>query len=247
MIISKSLTVSPELMKAPLFLALCEGLRWWLCFDGPQTALCRGSGGRVRVADVRRIAYQYNFSRLLSQDDQSVQKIAEKVNEFAERPWVTMDSRAEDIEKAVIELMESGATNRRLVSGMTKLTWFIAPKHWTPFDRLAAEAAHAKEIDALARMRSFYRRLEAARFLETSRAIQAHLNTGGLGEMGGERVLDKLLMMKARGPSADNLKTLATGFAQCLPPTLETAVIRTGENIVGDPTCHLALNDGAAA
>jgi hypothetical protein len=233
-------SITKSLASHPMFLALAEAVRWWLYFDGPQTLLCQGKVGPMLTrTDVRRIALNYNFARNLSEKDKYIDAVAEEINRFSGKRWPTLDARAAETEKAIRKIRSVGGTKFRVVSGTTKLTWFVNPTDWTPFDRLAASAVGVREIDLLARMRGYYRALDERGFLGTALRIRAYLDPEGLGKVGGERVLDKLLMMApSDDKSAQGFRLMARAFAESLPSQMKENLIRAGEAIISDPGCH---------
>jgi hypothetical protein len=235
-------SVAEPLASHPLFLALAEGLRWWLNFDGPQRHLCLTQAGKLTRADVRRIALNYNFARNLPSEDQRIDDVAYEINRFSGKTWSTLDARAIEIEKTILKIKAIGATNVHIVSGATKLTWFVSPTNWTPFDRLAAAAVGARNVNLLARMRAYYRTLDERGYLRAASAICRHLDAEDLGAVGGERVLDKLLMMNSPDDkAAQGFRYMARAFPAALSSSMRTSLIRVGEAIVSDPACRFEL------
>ena len=69
--------------------------------------------------------------------------------------------------------------------------------------------------------------------------IRAYLDPEGLGKVGGERVLDKLLMMApSDDKSAQGFRLMARAFAETLPSQMKANLIRASEAIISDPGCH---------
>lgn len=235
--------VPEDLKNEPVFLALCEALRWWFYFDGPQIALCNDKEGRLSVDDVRRIAVAYNFGRNLSSEDEDVQALADIVNGLSGQSWPTLSERAKKLKPLIKEIQKkAGRRKIRMVSGTTKLSWFVAPENWTPFDRLAARAAGATKIDTMDRMLEFYKKLDGMGYLAASQAITRHLETAGLDEVRGEKVLDKRLMLSVQtDKSAESFRDVARGFGEALPKGLREQVFEVGRAIIADPACRIAL------
>lgn len=179
--------------------AVVEAVRWWIMFDGPKTVMIQRNNGRVTKSDVRDIASTYNFRRNLPADDQGVEKVVDCVNRFPKTRFTNFLSRANAIQEAVLCLQAELSTpqrkrNIRIVSGMTKLTWFVAPDHWTPFDRLAAKAVGANKADTLERMKQYYALLDGIEFTKYAAAITDCVKGTVFEGISGERVLDKFLM-----------------------------------------------------
>lgn len=230
------------LTKEDLFLALCEAYRWWLTFDGPQTRIVlKKPEPGLLISDVKNIALTYNFIRNLSGKNRDHTYVADRINEFRGQTWTSFDARAADIESAVNAIYANTSGKHRLVSGTTKLSWFVAPDNWTPFDRLAAQAVKAKSQDTVKRMRQFYSILDDMNFLDRAKAINGHLSNTMFAELGGCRVLDKYLMLKGDDTWALDVKNFAKAFANSLPDTMKTEIFSVGKQILNDQDCQLDI------
>ena len=157
---------------------MVEAVRWWLAFDGPRSKMVIGNGNKLTRDDVRAIALTYNFRRNLPSNDSGVDVVSEHVNAFSGQEFSSFSERASKLVASIQSLKEQLASparkrNFRIVSGMTKLTWFVVPDNWTPFDRLAAKAVRARKADTLDRMVEFYRLLDESGFAESAKAITA--------------------------------------------------------------------------
>ncbi len=185
--------------EAMLDIAVVEGVKWWITFDGPTTKTIQNNGGQITKSNVHAIASTYNFRRNLPADEMGLDCVVDCVNRFPRKRFPDFRSRAIEIEKSVLSLKADLATpkrkrNFRIVSGLTKLTWFTAPDNWTPFDRLAAKAVGARKPDTLERMKDYYERLDRNGFAQCA-AIIADCSKGTPFEgVSGERILDKFLM-----------------------------------------------------
>jgi hypothetical protein len=231
-----------KIIEEDFFLAICEALRWWLSFDGPQTGLVQNRPvPGLTKKDVRNIAFTYNFSRNLSAHDDDIQYVAHRINAFFGRTWDDLDSRAAEIEAAIADIREHGGRDLNLVSGTTKLSWFVSPTNWTPFDRLAAQSVKAKHQNTVKRMRQFYAKLDDIAFLPCAKNIEDHLSSTLFSGLGGCRVLDKYLMLNGEEIWASGAKELTTAFVNSLPDTMKIDLLRVGEAILSDPSSQLDL------
>jgi hypothetical protein len=231
---------------APIFTAICDSLSWWFAFDGPQLKLTeREEGRRLEIRDVRRIALKYNFARNVSPDDAFARLVADEVNRFSGWSGGGLDDRAEKIEETIWRIRSDGGRSQNLVSGTTKLAWFVAPQNWTPFDRLAAQAVGANHPNAVERMRQFYRTLDSKSFLERAAAIDAHLERTCLSEMGGCRILDKYLMINGDPAWHRNVTEFSRGFYLSLPQQIRQDVLQVSLALIDDERCHLDLKASA--
>ena len=226
------------LAEEEMFVALCEGLRWWFAFDGPQTALIARQDGRMTGDDVRRIAIQYNFMRNLPSNPALLTQIGAKMHSLANTEASTLDERAGEVETIVEELFKLCGTRFRLASGTTKLLWFMSPPRWTPYDRLAAKAVCAR-FSGVRRMRDYYRRLDQIGFLQASSEIDQLLSGTVFDRVGGNRILDKLLMMGGEPEWTLNVRPIAIAFAEALPVTLQSTLVDTAERMIANPSCQL--------
>ncbi|MDV7145645.1 hypothetical protein R3X27_23425 [Tropicimonas sp. TH_r6] len=234
-----------DLLKA----AVTEGVRWWFQFDGPQQLLIERNKGHITREHVRAIASTYNFGRNLVGGDPGVDHVVSAVNTFAGKTFPTYRSRAEAIAETVPRLQESvaGETNSgkafRLVSGMTKLTWFVAPERWTPFDRLAAKAVGANNQDLLKRMKSFYEKLDGIGFVELSAAIAESAKKTSFAQVTGERILDKYLMFNGEPAWTNATLPMVKAYQDTLPGTLKRELAEFQEAVATGPAGKIDLGE----
>lgn len=233
-----------DMVRAPLYTALCDGLRWWLAFDGPRSQIIANRPHLgLTVDDIRSIALNYNFVRNLSAKTEEVQAVADEINRFAGKTWDSLDARAAEVEKSIRRIRKTGGRSLNLVSGTTKLSWFIASENWTPFDRLAAKAVRANRIDTIQRMRQFYEKLDAMDFIEKARVIDSHMSRAKLGNLSGCRILDKLLMISGEDDWRRSTQSMAEGFLRSLPEGLLADFNAVAIAILNDPRCHFDLGE----
>lgn len=229
--------------------AVYEGVRWWFAFDGVLTHQIKQQGGQITMPQTRAVAALYNFGRNLPSEDARVQHVVDTVNAFSGKVYLSFDSRAADIETAITtlhaELKRSSQNNQafRITSGMTKLTWFVAPENWTPFDRLACAALGIKTADSLKRMRKFYKKLDAMDYAGKSARIKDLSHTTLFSATSGERILDKFLMFNGEEKWTSAVVPSALAFPNALPDYLQKALVTFADNILADKNCLIDLGD----
>ncbi|KIQ01095.1 hypothetical protein RU07_16020 [Agrobacterium tumefaciens] len=217
----------PECMaKKNLFVALCERLRWWLWFDAPQQRLIEAHSGLV-LNDVHQIAGYYRFARNLHND--SIEELIKSLSLAAREDFATLEARAEQLSGIIDRLHTQHATRFRLMSGTTKLFWFVRPEGWTPCDRLARAGLRTGGQRPIDQMMHFYRRLDGIGFLQVSAALDRSIGDHGLPPLSGTRVFDVLLMMLGDAPALAERRKMAMAFANSLPDALQQSVISLGE------------------
>jgi len=231
--------------------AVYEAVKWWFAFDGILTHQIKQQSGQITMHQTRAVANLYNFGRNMPTEDARVQHVVEAVNGFSGKVYPTFDSRAADIEQAITtlhsELTRSSPDNKafRIISGMTKLTWFVAPENWTPFDRLACAAVSIRTVDSVKRMRNFYRKLDAIGYAEKSAQIKAIAQNTPFPAISGERILDKFLMFNGEDEWTAATVPSALAFPMALPAEWRNALMTFSDSIVADKNCHLALDEPA--
>jgi hypothetical protein len=236
-----------DLMRAAVY----ETVKWWFAFDGILTYQIEQQSGRITMQQVRAVANTYNFGRNLPPEDARVQHVVNSVNLFSGKVYTSFDSRAAEIEKTITalhsELKGSSPNNKafRIVSGMTKLTWFVAPENWTPFDRLACAALNIRTVDSIKRMRKFYKKLDAIGYAEKSAQIRAIAQNTPFSAISGERILDKFLMFNGEDEWTAATVPSALAFPMALPAEWRNALKTFSDSILADDSCHLALEETA--
>jgi hypothetical protein len=220
--------------------AFYEGLRWWLTFDGPQTTLIKRNNGRMTGADVKRIAREYGFARNMSGDGKKLEEVAKRINRFSNGEWASLMDRLDAIEDAIVAIKEIENVRFRLVSGTTKLCWFVAPKNWTPFDSFAAAGVGiGVGGDQLGRMKRYYQTIHDRGFLECARSVENHLSGTFAEDVGGERILDKFLMMLGDESWGNATREFSETYVETFPSDLREAARDLASAIAADACCHL--------
>ena len=168
-----------------LSFAVKEAIRGWVAFDGMQRQwIEQNEAERLSVETIRRIAIEYGFARNIpggDNRDHAVELVADHLQRFHGEQAQTLNERAECVQTAVERLRCAHKclgyrAPHRLVSGMTKLVWFVAPASWTPYDDLAATGLDIRKSDTMKRMRAFYRKLDERGFVQMAADIQTQLN-----------------------------------------------------------------------
>jgi hypothetical protein len=220
--------IPERLAEKNLFIALCERLRWWLWFDAPRQRLIEKHGG-LTPDDVRQIAGHYRFARNLHND--SIEELIKSLSLAAREDFETLESRAEQLAGIIDQLHTQHATRFRLMSGTTKLFWFVRPEGWTPCDKLARAGLGTGGQAPIDQMKRFYRRLDEVGFLEHAAALDRSITGHGLPPLSGIRVLDVLLMIVGDAPALAERRETAMAFANSLPDALQQSVISLGEEL----------------
>jgi hypothetical protein len=232
-----------DLLRASVF----EGVRWWFMFDGLQASAIARNNDNITVDQVGVIASQYNFRRNIPSEPERVQYVVDTANAFAGKTFNSFDERATMMEASINDLhaqhMETSAKGKafRIVSGMTKLTWFVAPQNWTPFDRLAAAAIGVKNADVVKRMRAYYRKLDEIGFADVASRIAEHAKGTPFEQVSGERILDKFLMFNGEDKWTRAALPMANGFPDALPPQWRQELYDFTDKVLNDAACRLEL------
>ena len=231
--------------------AVYEAVKWWFAFDGILTHQIKQQSGQITMHQTRAVANLYNFGRNMPSEDARVQHVVDAVNRFSGEVYPTFDSRAADIEQAITtlhsELTRTSPTNKafRIISGMTKLTWFVAPENWTPFDRLACAALNICTVDSVQRMRNFYKKLDAIGYAETSARIKGIAKNTPFSAISGERILDKFLMFNGEVEWTAAVVPSSMAFPMAMSDEWKKALETFADGILADKNCHLALEETA--
>ena len=232
-----------DLLRGSIF----EGVRWWFAFDGLQTTAIAKNDSKITADQVRTIASQYNFRRNIPSEIDRVQLVADAVNTFSGQTYSTFDQRAAMIEASIdslhTKLVETSPKGKafRIVSGMTKLTWFVTPQNWTPFDRLAASAVGVKKTDVVKRMRAYYQKLDSIGFSDVAARIAEHAKGTPFEQVSGERILDKFLMFKGEKIWTEAALPIANGFPDALPHQWRQELYDFTDKVLNDAACRLEL------
>ncbi|OVE88121.1 hypothetical protein B7W89_19630 [Agrobacterium tumefaciens] len=220
--------IPEHLAEKNLFIAICERLRWWLWFDGPRQRVIKAHGG-LMPDDVREIALYYRFARNLHDD--SICELIESLSLAAQQDFATLEARAEQLAGVIDSHHRLHATRFRLMSGTTKLFWFVRPDGWTPCDRLARAALRTGGQRPIDQMMHFYRRLDAIGFPQLAAVLDRSIADHGLPPLSGARVLDVLMMILGDAPALAKRREIAVAFANCLPNSMQSSLISLGEHL----------------
>ncbi|NEJ02802.1 hypothetical protein [Rhizobium ruizarguesonis] len=187
---------------------------WWASHDLAYLRRIRQTGA-IDAQLVRLIARDYGIARGIRKEKndpdgeittERATRIAEAINRRHHDFSIceVMTDRLKLCLDIVTELNGSHDESERLthndfVSGVTKLSWFIAPHRWTMFDRLAAEALGIKAGTARKKAAKFYERLTKAEFVGLAKEMNAALEHNGLAaeHFHAERIVDQYLWLSA--------------------------------------------------
>lgn len=164
---------------------------------------------------LRRVARRYKINRGIRrpegvEGDPIAEELAKILTEAVpcikgqpiQARWVTTRKIAEECQRAMQQRCDSHNV-RPIVSGVTKLTWFLAPHGWTMFDKLARKAVGVGQKPAADQADEFYEQLSRRQFCNHVETLQAKLNDHGFKDLFAERVIDKFLMLAGLSDSKD--------------------------------------------
>ena len=233
--------------KRLLRIALTEHYLCWLAGDGEDYHQIHDKdrdGGRLAPSVLRRIAKRYNVNRGIirpkgTKGDPSAKKLAEILTdattelrdlEIRDR-WRETRSVAEDCRQAMEDCF-SGTEVKQIVSGVTKLTWFLAPRGWAMFDSFAGKAVGVGQRNkAEERAEEFYDQLSSRGFCDHVNKVQEVLNHHHFEYLFAERVIDKFLMLVGRPGVVDEWDFRAKRFIAALRQPLGDDVRSCAENV----------------
>lgn len=206
-------SIEDDLKSLPVLAAI----RYWWWWASHDLAYLRriDRGGGLDADLVRSISKEYGVARGIRREKDDLngeinlrraQTIADEVNsryadlanseDVSTRFTVCLDivdqlKSTSDAEEAI--------TPHDFVSGISKLSWFVAPEGWTMFDRLAAQALGIKSGSARDKAKTFYEQLESLKFVELTRRMNAALERDGIADehFYAERIVDQYLWLSA--------------------------------------------------
>lgn len=155
-------------LKAFYFISIIYGLK---------PPVVKGEGGRV---------IQYT------------QAYIDGLNELASRWPSTLKGRSRQCKLFVCRAVSKKHTSNNQASAATKFLWFLRPHGWTMFDSLAKNALRISPGRADEEMRAFFLKLIDLKFVGAAACLSEILRLNGFGELYGERVIDKFLMLHSR-------------------------------------------------
>lgn len=182
-------------------------LRWIQGDSEDYHQIHRIDGGTLKAPILRRIAERYRVNRGIrrlegGKGDPIGEELAEiltaAVPDLADRPirdrWNATESVAEDCRRAMQQRFKNHKV-KPIVSGVTKLTWFLAPRGWTMYDRLTRESVGVGRMATAKQATEFYDQLSRRQFCSRVETMQAVLKDHGFENLFAERVIDKFLML----------------------------------------------------
>ncbi|MBY3585152.1 hypothetical protein HJA77_28940 [Rhizobium bangladeshense] len=189
---------------------------WWWWASHDLAYLKRvGQTGRIDARLVRSIAKDYGIARGIRKEKNDLDgeinaeratRIAEAVNRHHNK-FIACDVMTDRFNLCleIVDKLSRGSdehdrlTHYDFVSGVTKLSWFIAPNGWTMFDRLAAESLGIKSGTARKKAAKFYERLIKSEFDALAKEMNAALEQDSLASehFHAERIVDQYLWLSA--------------------------------------------------
>ncbi|ASS56452.1 hypothetical protein [Rhizobium leguminosarum] len=181
------------------FWATVDHWRTWESFDGPvraQIVRDRELTGYTTAA----IAIEYNLTNSLPWKGGFARfdRVAQRVNRIAE---TVEDSATMAVKRdAVVELADALQMDFALPavpsSAASKLFWFVRPTGWTMFDKHAFNALFDKRSENRRQdLKDFYDVLIEMEFSQLGETVSMLAASDGIS-LNGDRVLDKLLMLR---------------------------------------------------
>jgi hypothetical protein len=225
-----------EWVEAQLYWATISYARAWWASDGARLHVIQ-LAGRMDASMLRKIAIEYNVSRLIlgakkiefePEEDEEIgndpaaTRLA-SILDVARTTWPSsLVERANACLTIVDQAKEGGVSKKELISATTKFMWFLEPTDWTLFDRFAKEGLDFTEPNENRdKMIIFYRTLEDRGFVGLSQNIQNDIKSSILPDLPATRILDTLLMARGgRGADKGSLDMLR-GFLTTLPEQIE--------------------------
>ena len=180
-----------EPSKPLAYYATLQHAQWMLTTDGHYLrAIQRGS-----VDAAVRMFRDYNVARTIWGNG-GLARLARSVMESSE-PWPKSLAeraqwcrrRAEEDDRALSQ--NRGRKQGAPYSAVTKLCWFLRPHGWTMYDRFARLG-----LSGPADIEAFYHELEQHDFSIKAAELNDIAAQFGLGNLFGERIIDKFLMLR---------------------------------------------------
>ncbi|MCW7543880.1 hypothetical protein N7I30_08705 [Aurantimonas litoralis] len=236
-------------MNELLGLAAVDAVRWWLTVDGPHLVIVdsrrrkNGPAGQLLDAKtVERLSKLYGVRRNMVATGPADELMAETFGTLRRSAGATLHAQAQELTTAygtiksrLANLRPSGTKDGQpyspmnLDSGLSKLSWFVQPERWTPFDNLASTGVGIRTATTrMTRMERFYTRLDELKFLDVAAAVDALIERYELNcrvteqnRVHGERALDRFLMFNGmKDGQRQSECAVAQGFLECAPEPL---------------------------
>lgn len=184
-----------------LHAATVEHIRFWWGDDGIDFGRIKARR-KVGTDDVRRIFTRYRVGRgLLKSNDTGLDIGANGVSGLLNKEirfWpATMKQRCNFIVRLSEEALQKGYSKGRLISGFSKIVWFMRPTGWTLYDSYAADALQIpKQLGAVDKVSRFYACLEDLGFVEACDRMRITVNDSNFPTLWPERIVDKALWIR---------------------------------------------------
>lgn len=231
---------------SPASLATIRYWCWWANHDLAHLQGISQNGG-LNAQSARSVAKDYLVARGVLKDKEDrankngYQAIANSLNSRRDRllKEPDMSERLKICFEAVDALnntseSQAAITHNDFVSGISKLAWFTAPKGWTLFDRLAAEAVGIKSGNARYKAIRFYAHLQEKGFPSLAERMNKALADGGMASphFHAERIVDQYLWLRGSDPDALPLIEAKTAaFLQAVGTEVKARLLKMGEII----------------
>jgi hypothetical protein len=220
---------------------------WWASHDLAYLQGIAAATGKLDARSARLIAKDYLVARGVLKDEndrantQRYAAIAKALNDkradLISEP--DMSKRLSICLEVVEELnrksdAQAAITHNDFVSGISKLAWFIAPKGWTLFDRLAAEAVGIKSGNARDKATRFYAHLQNRDFPGLADRMNKALAGGPVASLHfhAERIVDQYLWLCGSDQDALPLTQAKTAaFLEAIGGEAKERLFKMGEII----------------
>ncbi|WP_318912731.1 hypothetical protein [Shinella zoogloeoides] len=218
---------------------------WWASHDLAYLERIEGTKG-LDFDLVQSIAKDYGIARGIrkeksdpdgSRNRQRAHIIADAVNR--RRDGFTSERSLTDRFELCLEIVDElnrrsdaaeAITHNDFVSGISKLSWFVAPKSWTMFDRLAAEAIGVKSGSARDKATRFYQHLDDTGFVKLASDMRSALPDSD--RFYPERIVDQYLWLSASQEENRPLViTKTAAFLDAIGDEKRTQLLRMAEII----------------
>lgn len=250
-------SIEDDLKSLPVLAAI----RYWWWWASHDLAYLRriARGGGLDADLVRAISKEYGVARGIRRENDDpdgeinlrrAQRIADEVNNrYTDLAKSEDMSKRFDVCLAIVGHLrsrsetEEAITPNDFVSGISKLSWFVAPKGWTMFDRLAAQALGIKSGSARDKAKRFYEQLESSQFVELTGRMNAALQRDGIAEehFHAERIVDQYLWLSAiKDEALALLREKTAAFLGAIGDEKSSRLLRMGKIIEDEYTTDLA-------
>lgn len=251
-------SIDEEDLKSLPILATIRYWWWWASYDLAHLQNIARHGS-LDAKLVRSISKDYLVARgiLKEKDDpdgsvnnRRNQTIADAVNR--RREDLARESNLSKRFAICLEIVDElnrisdaqeAVTHNDFVSGISKLSWFVAPKGWTMFDRLAAEALGIKSGSARDKAAKFYEQLRKSEFVDLTGKMNAAFNRDRVADQNfhAERIVDQYLWLSAcKEDALPLLREKTAAFLGAVGSEKSSRLLRMGKIIETDFAGDLA-------